>query len=147
MVSLTTPLKVLDSTGVDVTFAHIATAQAVVSLVTGVDLDADEPLPYSKRDLRALTNAVIWQAPYVKDNPDLTSKATNLASASVNGVSVSYRTDTTAAEQLVSPLAAMALQRLSWRGSRTVALRPDRARVSSAQTLTNDGHDSDWRPL
>ncbi len=142
-------------TGETVTEAQISTAQAVIETMCGYDLSdtvtADgtaRKASLYRRDLRLLRQAVIWQAAYVKANPDIFTRAGNLKSAQANGVAVSWGPGGSAGS-ILSPLASMSLQRLSWRRSRSQRLGVSRAilRPSRAQTLLSDGASSDWRPL
>lgn len=141
-----TPQQVADRTGIaGVTDANIATARGIIAAEVGYDLSADDLPKFRARDLRLVTEAVDWQAAYVKDHPDLLSRDGNLASASTNGNAVSWGPGG-AAGSIVAPLAAMSLRRLSWRRSRSVPMR----RVADRplpQTLTNDGNDAEWKPL
>lgn len=145
MAALTTPALVLTATGKTVTTAQVATAQAMIGLLTGLDLDA-VPLPYSARDVRALTRAVTWQSPYVAANPNLAADLGDIASASSNGNSVTYKEGTPEA-RLLAPLARAALSRLSWKRSRSLRMVPAKPTPLRSQTLLIDGDDTDWRPL
>jgi hypothetical protein len=144
--NLATPEEVNDITGKSVSSADIARAQAMVEDATGVDLSPD-PLPaYYTRDLRLLKRAIIWQTAYLDDHPDLLSREPNLTSASTNGNSMSWGEGGSAAT-LLAPLADMSLRRLSWRRSRSIPLVRAPDQPKRAQTLVNDGLDSEWMPL
>lgn len=148
MAAITTPEQAKTITGADVTVEQIATATGIVEAVTGVDLSA-EPLPFVRRDLRHLRNAVAWQARYMLD-PEAAAavdRPGNLASANANGVSVAWTGGS--AEAILAPLARMALRRLSWRGSRSVRMVAGSATptLGAPQTLVSDGSDGAWKPL
>lgn len=146
---LATTAEVLQVTGATVTDAQLATAQAIVSVFSGIDLDPARDLAaagYLPRDRRLLKSAVIWQAAYVVKDPDVTTRAGNLTAANANGVSVSYD-DTGSAGSILAPLAKLSLTRLSWRRSRAVSVVREAPRLWAVQTLTSDGSDADWRPL
>lgn len=141
--------EVQQVTGAAVTEAQLATAQAIVSVFAGIDLDPARDLTaagYLARDRRLLKAAVIWQAVYVKAHPDAVQQAGNLVAASANGVSVSYD-ETGSSGAILSPLAKLSLGRLSWRKSRAVSVVREARRVWATQTLTSDGSDAEWRPL
>lgn len=151
MVTLTTPEKVQEVTGTTVDAADIAKAQAVLSVVTGVDFEVNS-LPYATRDVRHLTSAVIWQTSFMKTHEAAVTEAMTsvreAVSASANGVSVNYGDAVKGTlNGIVAPLAGMALRRLSWRGSRSVRMVPSRRSILRAQTLVLDGDDAEWRRL
>lgn len=140
-----TPADVLDSTGATVTETQIATARGIISAAVGYALGAPTLPDFRARDLRLLTEAIDWQAAYVAGNPGITTQRGDLAAASTNGNSLTFR-DGDELDQLLAPLAKMTLRRLSWRRSRSVKLKraPDN---SSPQTLVSDGADAEWTPL
>lgn len=151
MVTLATPAEVEAITGTAVEVTDIAKAQAILSVVTGVDFEVDA-LPYAKRDIRHLTAAVVWQAAYVKTHAAQVDAAVvevrQATSASANGVSVNYGEAVRGTlNGIVAPLAGMALRRLSWRGSRSVRMIPSRRSILRAQTLLLDGDDAEWSRL
>ena len=69
------------------------------------------------------------------------------SSAAANGVSVGYDASGSAGS-LVAPLARYALDRLSWRRSRSVRMKRTKdTPIVTPQTIINDGADTDWTPL
>ena len=145
VLSTITPAVVLDRTGFTVTDVELRQATSIVGSKAGVDLLVD-PMPWSLRDQRLLRTAVMWQAAYVFRHPEVFEVEANLTSASANGVSKSWG-DGGAAVSLIAPLANMNIRRLSWRRSRGIPLNRVTENRQLAQTVTNDGADSDWVPL
>ena len=106
--------------------ADVLQAQAIIELVTGADLTTVNPeLRYSEADIYALRTAVLWEVSYLQAHPEAINQASNIASASANGTSVTF--NTAATDGYLSPLSARVLARLSWApGAVTVStLRPN----------------------
>lgn len=142
-----TPTEVAGTTGVTgVTDPQIALARGIVSAAVGYALAAPTLPDFRARDLRLITEALDWQAVYVKANPDLITRRGDVQAASTNGNSLTYKADADELDTLLAPLAKLTLKRLSWRRSRSVKLKraPDRPQP---QTLVHDGADADWTPL
>lgn len=114
MTNLVTPTEVIDATGLSVDAAAIATAQAVLVTVGNVDLTPATVLLYTVADLDILKAALFWQIRYLDANPDALNRAGDLASASANGSSVTFREG---GDGALAPLAARELGRLSWRAA------------------------------
>ncbi len=133
--------NVKDVTGAVVSEADvkvaIATLEPLVGLINGVERPG-----ISDRDKHWLRNATCFQAAFVKDNPDLFSRA-DVTSASQDGESASFRN---VDAHLLAPLARKAIRRLSWRG----LTRPgDRSRLRPSLNVNSEEYDDSlpWRPL
>ena len=125
---------------VTVTQAHLDLAQDMIEIRANTTETASDDGNISPRNLRLLNRAVIYQAIFVANHPEvLTSHDVN--SASGDGLSAQYRT---ADAQLYAPMATRCINRLSWmlcgirvgrratrgfvddRGNRDSAVRDDR---------------------
>jgi hypothetical protein len=144
-VGFVTVEAVKSTTGADVTDDNIVEATGIIGACTGVDFTID-PLPLRKADVRHLRTAIVWQAKYVKEHPDVLTREAGMTGANANGVSVSWGPGGSEGG-LVAPLARMALRRLSWKGSRSVRMQSTTKPPAIPQTLTNDGADGAWSPL
>lgn len=147
-----TPEEVADLVGVVVTQGEVDSAFLIVETMVGYDLsDARVALLYF-RDRRLLRQAVVWQAAYINANPDVLTRLGGLTTATANGVSVTYAGSSSATEGLIGPLAKMSLDRLSWRRSRSIAVRPadplrPRKYGRRPQTLVDDGDEGEWTAI
>jgi hypothetical protein len=104
--------------------ADVEQAQNVIELETGADLaTADPESRFSAADLKQLRAAVLWQTAYLQAHPEVLTAQTNIAS--VKGLSAGV-TFTPGQDGLLSPLAARALARLSWRAGpvKITSLKP-----------------------
>lgn len=123
--NLVTPEDVYDRVSVSVDYIDIARAQAVIETPAGLDLsDADVVAGLLPADLASLRSAIIWQVAYLDDHPEVLTQATNIASASTNGSSLTFREG----DGIVAPLAQRCLDGLSWRRASfgVQTLRPNR---------------------
>lgn len=103
-------------TGVEVTDAQLGTAQAAIEVMSGRTYgDTDRIRP---RDLYWLQRAVAYQAVWAALQPGLEARM-DLTSTTQDSVSASLTGDAV----VLAPMAARALNRLSWRRSRTVHIR------------------------
>jgi len=97
------------------------------------------------RDLLALKLATCYQAAWLPSQSDALTR-TNVESSTADGESVRFKSD---AQQNLAPLALRALKNLSWKGSRTLAIRDASQKLGRSQTLdfTSESSDesSDWR--
>lgn len=80
---MVTPEIVMSRIGLSVSQAEIDKAVFALETYTGADYTAMAELP------RSVVNAIIWQTQYMQSNPDVFN-ARAVASASANGVSISY---------------------------------------------------------
>lgn len=96
---------------IDVTQAHVDLAQDMIEIQANTTETASDDGNISPRNLRLLNRAVIYQAIFIANHPELlvTHDVTN---ASSDGLTASYRT---ADAQLYAPMATRCLNRLSWR--------------------------------
>lgn len=125
-------------TGVDLVAGVVNHAEQTIEISTGA-IAAWTIGRLSRRDLYWLKLAVAHQAVWEKDQPDLLTR-TDVKSFSQDGVSADLKPDAL----VLAPLARRALNRCSWRGTRTVGGRPAARRVYDPQ-----GNDEtlNWSPL
>jgi len=132
--------------GDQVTTAHLALAQDLVEIFAGVTEDASDQDLVSSRDLRLLNRAVIYEAIFVSDHPEVLT-VHDVESASGDGISAQYRT---ANAQFIAPLADRCINRLSWR-QRGLRVRRRGARYDLDDRGNRDSavRDDDrlWTPL
>jgi hypothetical protein len=135
---------VLAVTGVESTDVQILTAQAAIEVMTGRTYD--DTARIRTRDLYWLGRAVAYQAVWAAQQADLESRM-DLTSSTQDGVSANLTSDAV----VLAPMAARAINRLSWRRSRTVHVRSpfiDGSNNWGVNPLA-DGSDGDmaWSPL
>lgn len=147
--AIVTPEQINSALGLTVTVADIAKATMVIETVTGADLTSPTPEDrFSARDLRYLSQSVTWQVAYLDTNKDVTTAQSNLASASTNGVAVSYTSGPDADAGYLAPLAEMSLNRLSWNKSRkTVHVGLDTRTHINTRSDQVDDDLLKWSPL
>lgn len=133
-------------TAIDVTAQDLASAQNIVETLADTTEDSNGFM-YSK-NLRLLKNAVAWQAAWMSQHPDVFA-AMEVNSATQDGLSY---TSITALSGVVSPLARMNIDRLSWKRNRSVLIRkagqrqgniPNRLNTTNADLDDN----RNWKPL
>lgn len=131
---------VKSKTGETVTEDQRTIAVGILETVTGL-IEEVERLDINDRDRYFLKLATCYQAAFVKDNPDLFSRA-DVTSASQDGESASFRN---VDAHLLSPLARKAIRRLSWRGLTRPA---DRQRMRAPINVNSEEYDDSlpWRP-
>lgn len=110
-----TPHDVLVATGETVTDAQVSMAETIVETVAGVDLDAYDT--FRPRDQKHLQTAVCFQAVYLSKNP-LAASSADLRGLRQGDLSIFFSTSRTA--NFLSPVAGLALTRLSWLRTRTI---------------------------
>lgn len=108
--------KALEVTGVEVTDAQLGTAQAAIEVMCGRTYGDTERL--RTRDLYWLQRAVAYQAVWAAQQPGLESRM-DLTSTNQDSVSAAFTADAV----VLAPMAARAINRLSFRRSRTVHIR------------------------
>ena len=135
---------VLAVTGVEATDVQILTAQAAIEVMAGrtwADTARIRP-----RDLYWLGRAVAYQAVWGAQQVGLESRM-DLTSSTQDGVSANMTGDAV----VLAPMAARAINRLSWRRSRTLHVRSPFVDGSSNYGVNplSDGSDDDmtWNPL
>lgn len=102
--------------GLTVDDAAIARATSTLETVTGLIEAVDRP-DISDRDRHYLKLMTCYQVGFMKDNPDIFSRA-DVTSASQDGESASFRN---VDSHLFAPLARKAYRRLSWRSLRILS--------------------------
>ncbi|MGW6912586.1 hypothetical protein ACWGB8_01990 [Kitasatospora sp. NPDC054939] len=107
---------VLAITGVEATDQQILTAQSQVEILCGRTYDDTARL--RTRDQYWLGRAVAWQAVWAAQQAGLEARM-DLTSSTQDGVSANLTNDAV----VLAPLAARAVNRLSWRRSRTLHVR------------------------
>lgn len=96
---------------VTVTQAHLDLAQDMVEIEANTTEQASDDGNIAPRDLRLLNRAVIYQAIFIANHPEILTSH-DVTSASGDGLSAQYRT---ADAQLYAPMASRCIRRLSWR--------------------------------
>ncbi|MFB7111731.1 hypothetical protein [Streptomyces sp. NPDC056291] len=144
-----TTADVLDITGVTVTEAQLTRAQHVIDMVSGRTYDIHDLLVAEnrRRDLYWLKLAVAYQAAWMIAQPDMFTRM------NVTRVDQDMSEAEMGASALVlAPLARRALNRLSWRGTRSLQVqrpRTDGPRVlpAGSPVRDEDWEEPLWRPL
>lgn len=107
--------QVSNITGVAVTDTHVRLAQFNIELFSGVT----ESYELTGRDTRHLRMAVAYQAAWIKGQIDVMTR-TDVSQLTQDEMSLQYA-NTEA--PVCAPLARQCLKRLSWKGTRTSAVR------------------------
>lgn len=111
----TTPERVQELTGYEVTGEVIAQAQGIIETYIG-KLEADITDP---TDLGLLENAVSYQAAYMRDNWARTFEQVSVSQMVQNSNMITFRSNDKAAPW-IAPLANLACKNLSWMKSRRI---------------------------
>lgn len=133
-------------TGVTVTSAQVAQAQAVVEIFADTTTSASDAGNISGKNLRLLKQATAYQAAWISQHPDA---FTNMDVTSVSQDQVSA-TFLHANANILAPLAKRCIDRLSWRRMRPLRSRRDGRQLSRTLNVTSadaDENDPRWRPL
>lgn len=130
-------------TGVELTDQQLLQAQAMVEVFVGRTYDQTSRL--RPRDVYWLGRAVAFQAVWAAEQPGLLANL-DLTANTQDGVSATLKEDAL----VLAPMAARAINRLSWRKSRTVHVRSPF--VDGGSWLANPlSEQSDvlqpWRPM
>lgn len=125
-------------TGETVTAPQLAQAEATIDLATGRTY-AEDSARTNSRDTYWIKLAVCYQAAWMLAQPDMFAR-TNVRSVAQEGGGTTALTDDALT---VAPLAKQAIERLSWRRSRSLHTR-SRASLSPG---VDDDDDHDWQPL
>lgn len=128
--------EVLAITRKTVTEADITAAVSTVEAFTGVFLDVTRP-GMSARDLKCLKNMTAYQAAWEPDQPDLATRS-SVKSVSQDGNSATFTAD----GLTLAPFARIWLKRLSWRGTRSIAIR---GATEISRRVVDDS--LPWKPL
>lgn len=129
-------------TGHGVDDPTLAQANAHIEIFSNRTPDAAAGI--GERDLYWLKQATCWQAVWLAQQPAVDGRSTH-TSLSQDGMSVTYDAE----HQLVlAPLAARSLRNLSWKGSRSLDVRPVHAGPAAVDFTSerSDEHHG-WSPL
>ena len=121
MAALVTIADVLTKTGATVTDPQILQAQGIVSLVTGMDLDAVDWNVLQvrwPRDQRKVRQAIAYQAAFIAAHPDVFTAA-DITTSTADGATQGYTDKGT----VLAPLAKIALRKMSKFRSRSTHVR------------------------
>lgn len=118
--SWATVQEVLDITGVTVTTAQLAQAQGTVEVYANRVQSTAFDATVSVRDRAWLKRAVAWQAAWLTEQVDFTTRSSydQLSQDATQHVVSGDR------KLMLAPLAARTLRNLSWKGNRTVTVEP-----------------------
>ena len=105
-----------EATGVEVSDQQLLQAQAMIEIFAGRTYDQTSRL--RPRDVYWLGRAVAYQAVWAAQQPGLLSNL-DLTANLQDGVSATLKDDAL----VLAPMAARAINRLSWRKSRTIHVR------------------------
>jgi hypothetical protein len=134
-------------TGVSVTAAQVAQAQAVVEIFADTTTLASDAGNISEKNLRLLKQAVSYQAAWITQHPDAFTNVdlTNFNQDQVSG------TLAHANALILAPLAKRCIDRLSWKRMRPLRIGRRGGRPVSpylnTTSATQDENDPRWRPL
>ena len=134
---------VLDITGVEVTEPQLAQAQAAVEVMCGRAYPDTSRLRV--RDVYWLARAVAYQAAWSQGQFDLATRM-DVTAAQQDSVSSSFTGDAV----VLAPMAARAINRLSWRRSRTIHVRSpfvDGSGYGADPLSEAADKEQDWQPL
>lgn len=137
------PADVLAVTGTTVTTGDLGLAISTLETITGLIEAIDRP-DITGRDRHFLKLMTCYQAAFMRDNPDLFSRA-DVTSASQDGESANFRN---VDSHLFAPLARKAYRRLSWTALR--ALIPGGGTVAPAsRDINSEAFDDSlpWSPV
>lgn len=138
MALLATTKEVQDNTGVSVSSETIRRAQTIIDLICGRDLNDPKVVEgLGARDQSRLKTAVAYQAAWMDAHPEVFTTM-DVESIDQDDLAVEFRASSEA--QLVSPLAKMALSRVSWR-------KRGMASVSVNSVFQQRQYREDWRPI
>lgn len=135
-----TVASIADVTGVTVTDRERKTATAILEDLIGLIEGVERP-GMSRRDWYFLGHAVAWQAVWIRDNPDLFSRA-DVVSATQDGESATFRN---VDAHILAPLARKSIRKLSWRQP---TRRNDRRDAALPLNVLSEEYDDSlpWRP-
>lgn len=145
----TTTSAVQDLTGITVSLDGINAAQSVVEMFAGTTEDASDAGNISTKNLRLLGLAVAYQAAWLTQHPDAFTSM-DVENATQDGMSFAWAH---ANAHILAPLAKRAIDRLSWKGNRSILIRKSgdfTGDIPSTNTYTSavrDDNDPRWRPL
>lgn len=119
-------------------------AVATLETLTGLIESIDRP-DISDRDRHYLKLMLAYQAAFMRDNPDLFSRA-DVTSASQDGESAAFRN---VDSHLLAPLARKAMRRLSWRSIRALIPGGGVPTASPGRDVNSESFDDalPWSPV
>lgn len=122
-----------DITGVTVTAAQLALAQATVETYANRIQSTTFDASCSARDLGWLKRSVAWQAAWLTEQVDFTTRSSYDELAQDNTQHV-VGADS---QLMLAPMAARTLKNLSWKGSRTVRIVPTSVRRGESRSVVD----------
>lgn len=131
-------------TGIACAEDELLYAQAMIELFIG-RTESLATAELSARDLEWLRRAVVYQAVWLKTNPDAVQRI-EVSELSQDGVSGTLTGDAL----VLAPLARRAINKLSWKGSRSVCVAPldyRGRRIYWPGDPIIDYNFESWRPL
>lgn len=134
-----TPEEATGYLGVSVDQAQLDVAQPIIDIFSGRTIDV-ATTQFKARDLYLLKLAVSYQAKWMAKQIDVLNRV-DVTNVTQDGMSFQ---NVHADSQILAPLAKRALDKLSWRKTRT--LRPRTARRRSASLYTNEDC-LPWSPI
>lgn len=136
-------------TGVTATQEQVVQAQAVIEMFADTSEDASIAGNLAPKNLRLLKLAVAYQTAWLIQHPDW---ATSMDTSSISQDQVSA-TFLHANAGILSPLAKRCVDRLSWRRTRPLRIRPATPfhglipRTLNFNSAVMDDEDPRWRPM
>lgn len=129
-------------TGITVTSPQLSQAQFIVELFADVSSDASVAGNISQKNLRLLGQAVAYQAAWISQHPDT---FTNIDVDDMSQDGVNFR-NAHANSGVLAPLAKRAIDRLSWRRSRSLRLQHRTDALSGSTGSLDSAAADDSRP-
>lgn len=139
-----TPADVANVVGLTVDEAAIARAVATLETITGLIASVSRP-DVSDRDRHFLKLMTCYQVAFMRDNPDLFSRA-DVTSASQDGQSASFRN---VDSHLFAPLARKSYRRLSWNALRALIPGGGVPTAATGRDVNSESFDDalPWSPV
>lgn len=128
-------------TGITVGQDNIDTAQAMIELFADVTEDTNANI--SAKNLRLLKMAVAYQAAWMSDHPDLFTHV-DVSTMLQDGIQFTYAH---ANAGIIAPMAWRALNRLSWKRSRNIRIKPAQRNQLKNHYPANATEDARWEDM
>jgi len=116
-----TEAETLTYTGITVTAAELGQAQAIIEMFS----DVTEEATLSSKNTRLLRMAVAYQAAWITEHPDLFTHV-DVSTMLQDGLQFTRGHEN---GTLLAPFARRAINRLSWRRTRSLRVRPSKRRT------------------
>jgi hypothetical protein len=116
--------ETLTYTGITVGADNIEAAQAMIELFADVTEDSDDNI--TSKNARLLKMAVAYQAAWITDHPDVFTHI-DISTMLQDGIQYSQRHENAG---VLAPMARRAIDRLSWRRTRSIRIRKRNRRRS-----------------